>query len=744
MPSYIPWSQVNFDSWHGGDYAPQPVPREADSTSIFADFSRRYEASFEGHVSTPDERLPPACHGRGQIVAPQSREAVFPTLRPSRPGEVRQPTDFLGRTAQRWFLQLRRLQSMRHALRAGKMTEDAILYRLELWKAILRAQRYGMGFASWWKNRPVQLQGSPEVLPAWVPGLDMCERIFDDYQVNYKKLEGWHVRQRQSLLDVTLQTQRSRIFRLTRPEGKSSLSHLEDTKEVTVLAQSDSGEQLHVSEALLVKPPFQVDADGMNLGATQIDRDIINIAPDYLITPGTQVEVTQHYSTPPELHEALAHYWQSRWWKESLLPADAWDRIFSFAQAYLPRSTCPCSPIAIDDWVQINARYKTTAARGPDGYSAKDLQWMPRGLAEDLVNQLNHWESTSTWPRSLLTGFVHPLPKREHSVQVGDFRPVIVYSTIYRSWSSLRARGILQFLSSLVDEHQFGFLPGCEAAEIWFLLQGLLENAHQTQTFYNGFVTDLVKAFESLPRYPVRALCELIGLPRSVLDLWHNFLHNMERRFRLGDTVGPALISNTGYPEGCALSCVAMAVVDLSYHIYMRIYSPSAVSLSFVDNLELVDNSLATLTSSIVALRTWADMWHLELDTKKTYTWSTTADGRNALQCLGWEVRESAKDLGAQMTYGRRKSVKEQQIRLDALEPYWYLLTRTIAPDFSKMMVLFQAMWPRAFHGISVCTLGWSHVVHLRSAAMIKSTTFQQGRQPCRSSTSIALNFPAL
>ena len=65
-------------------------------------------------------------------------------------------------------------------------------------------------------------------------------------------------------------------------------------------------------------------------------------------------------------------------------------------------------------------------------------------------------------------------------------------------------------------------------------------------------------------------------------------------------------------------------------------------------------------------------MWHLELDYKKTYTWSTTADGRNALQCLGWEVRESAKDLGAQMTYGRRKSVKEQQVRLDALEPYWY------------------------------------------------------------------------
>ena len=295
-----------------------------------------------------------------------------------------------------------------------------------------------------------------------------------------------------------------------------------------------------------------------------------------------------NYSTPPELHEALAQYWQSRWWKHSL-PQEAWDRIFNFAQAYLPRSRCPCSPITIDDWIQVNARYKTSAARGPDGYSAKDLQWMPRTLAEDLVNQLNHWESTCAWPKPLLTGFVHPLPKREQSVQVGDFRPVIVYSTIYRSWSSLRARGFLQFLSSLVDEHQFGFLPGCEAAEVWFLLQGLLENAHQTQTFYNGFVTDLVKAFESLPRFPVRLLCEWIGLPKQVLDLWHEFLHSMERRFRLGDTIGPALMSNTGYPEGCALSCVAMAVVDLSYHIYMRVYSPSATSLSFVDNLELVD-----------------------------------------------------------------------------------------------------------------------------------------------------------
>ena len=283
--------------------------------------------------------------------------------------------------------------------------------------------------------------------------------------------------------------------------------------------------------------------------------------------------------------------------------------------------TCPGPFVPTDLLMRINKRYKAVAARGPDGFSARDLQWMPQCFIDELVTQLNNWEATSEWLQPLLTGFVHPLPKRDNSTQVGDFRPVIAYSTIYRSWSSLRARGFLVFLSSLVDEHQFGFLPGCEATEIWFLLQGLLETAHQTGECYNGFVTDLVKAFESLPRTPVRLLCEWIGLPKPVLDLWHQFLGSMDRRFRIGNRVGPSLSSNTGYPEGCALSCVAMAVVDLSFHLYMKVYSPEVTPLSFVDNLELLDNSMATLSTSILSLQAWADMWRLDLDEKKSYTW---------------------------------------------------------------------------------------------------------------------------
>ena len=56
---------------------------------------------------------------------------------------------------------------------------------------------------------------------------------------------------------------------------------------------------------------------------------------------------------------------------------------------------------------------------------------MPESFQEDLVKQLNSWEKEGTFPSQLLTGFVYPLPKKHDATQVGEFRPVIIFSTIY-------------------------------------------------------------------------------------------------------------------------------------------------------------------------------------------------------------------------------------------------------------------------------------------------------------------------
>ena len=152
---------------------------------------------------------------------------------------------------------------------------------------------------------------------------------------------------------------------------------------------------------------------------------------------------------------------------------DAWQRIMDFCSAlYMRHSAFTLNPIDAETWVQINKRYKSTAARGPDVFSGRDLLWMPSQLVEQLVEQVNDWETLGSWPTPLRTGFVHPLAKRDPAPQVGDYRPIIVFSTIYRSWSSLRSRQILRRFTKFVSGHQFGFMPNCEASEIWLVLQG--------------------------------------------------------------------------------------------------------------------------------------------------------------------------------------------------------------------------------------------------------------------------------
>ena len=164
------WKAVRWNSW-------QQQAITADDLSMlgideaFTQLWKRHEQSFNGHMTTVDGLLPSNCQGRGQRCEPTERPGSLPLLKPSRPGEVTQSTELLGRTPQKWFLQLRRVQSLVHALRAGNMGLNAQIYRAELWGSIKRGKGFKKGFVTWWLHRPVKLQGSPLSLPDSLPSL---------------------------------------------------------------------------------------------------------------------------------------------------------------------------------------------------------------------------------------------------------------------------------------------------------------------------------------------------------------------------------------------------------------------------------------------------------------------------------------------------------------------------------------------------------------------------------------------
>ena len=176
-------------------------------------------------------------------------------------------------------------------------------------------------------------------------------------------------------------------------------------------------------------------------------------------------------------------------------------------------------------------------------------------------------------------------------------------------------------------------------------------------------------------------------------------------------------MSNSGYPEGCATSCFAMGLADLVFHLYLRAYAQTTIPISYVDNFELLASNCGQLQRGILCTEEWSQMWQMSLDREKSYVWATSAQLRQECQVLGWDLKETAVDLGANMVYGKKHRVSGAVDRMNSVGPLWDLVKRLPAPEWKKLQMLRQCIWPKEFFGVANCPLGKKHVQDLRTGA---------------------------
>ena len=144
---------------------------------------------------------------------------------------------------------------------------------------------------------------------------------------------------------------------------------------------------------------------------------------------------------------------------------------------------------------------------------------MPDAWTLRLLTLLNQIETdASPWPTAILYGMVTLLAKDPGATAIARFRPVVVFSVIYRNWASIRAGQLLRRLSAHMECEAYGFRPGHEPAQLWLVLQSEIELALQTGTALCGFSTDLIRAFNHIPRQQTFQLAEHLGVPQRVLQ----------------------------------------------------------------------------------------------------------------------------------------------------------------------------------------------------------------------------------
>ena len=719
-PSRIPWDQV--DSHWASDVTAPNWTSTGDVNKQWAEWASTFEDSLQGHVQhQPGLQLQKAQKGRLQTTHPQKRPPHATVLKPSRPSEVQLRNDLIGTETKLWFRQLRRLQSYHAAIKANKLTCHAVAYRLELWMAIKKSPGFLDGFSTWWTSHRIHsLPETPPILPVGPPDEPMALAIFATFKCNFEHFEQWHLRQRGKLLKLKYDKGMQGIFQDLKPPQRDKLDLLLDQKSYMVLAVEPQEQLLHLDSPVLQGGHSQWTHDGATVSTTIINEVVIQVPDVSQFSHGDALQQYLVISDTHELHQQLLDYWKPTWCAMSTADPQIWHRVVSFFHAYVPSFRFEIEPISADQWRQALRRYKPHAARGVDGVSHLDLLALPMEWTQRLLDLLHAIEiGVSTWPTALLYGVVSVLAKDDNASKVSRFRPIVIFSIIYRTWASLRSKQLLRQLAPHMDVEAFGFLPGCEPTQLWLLLQAEVEVSLQSNSPLCGLSSDLTRAFNFIPRQHTFALATHLGVPMRIVHPWRTFLNSCTRAFEVRGVLSEATASTCGLPEGDALSVYGMTQLCFAWHLYMRAYSPSVRSLSFVDNLSLLAGFPGDLARGLACLIEFFKLWNLATDAEKSYCWALHPTDRAALQqVMPFQRVDHAHELGGVLSFTKRKFTGLQQRRIAQLPSKWKRLQQSLAPIRLKLAVLPSVFWSSALYGINGSCLGETHIDRLRSQAL--------------------------
>lgn len=245
-----------------------------------------------------------------------------------------------------------------------------------------------------------------------------------------------------------------------------------------------------------------------------------------------------------------------------------------------------------------------------------------------------------------------------------------------------------------------------------------IEHAHANQIELCVIVADVQKAFNFLPRPVVVEILAWIGFPPHVLVGWTGAVQTFSRRFQVRGSLSQEVFSTTGYPEGDALSCVAMVAIDLVFHVWHQHFFPLCHPVTFVDDWQLICCQPDRMGFLRQTLLRFAAAMDLTQDMNKTYAWSVSSRGREALRSDGFRVEPNGRNLGAHVMFSKQHANKVQTARIESTQSLWGRLRRSHASLASKISAIRVAAWPRALHAIAATKVGDQWFKSLRAGAM--------------------------
>ena len=613
-----------------------------------------------------------------------------------------------------WLRQTRRCASLSQVVKQCDNTDDKrSQHRDKLWQSICSASGFGLSFAEWWKT--LENPNLP-LLPGPPPTYHQAGILVVGMEKQLRKFEADLDKQRMQAARKRRQDDPNVIFRDLRTDPPQPVQMLINQIKSTITHVDEEDHSVEVQPPVAWKDDRPVIINGIQVPVIHSEPDKLWLEDVTHASEHDSIVQEEYVGELTKLFESFGKEWTNRWDRHRNTEDSFWDPIVALAKQVLPKPPpMEVSPIGYDEWMAAVRAKKSKGAIGPDGISKQDLLHMPRPLVEKLLSLISKVENGEKWPQQAVTGFVIALEKTYGAKTVDQYRPITVFSLVYRTWGSIRAKQILRHLEPLSPHTCTGNLPGRNAAQVWNGIQASIEESLYTKVAIGGAVLDLVKAFNLLPRIPIMMIMEHLQIGTGILSAWTSALTSMHRRFKIHNCVGPPILPTTGYAEGDALSVTAMLGANLACHAWFRLRFPSLTLWTYVDNIELTGTKVDNIENGLIGLQKFADLMDIQIDDKKTYVWSTDANDRKTLKHSNFIIKHWARDLGGHMQYTMQVTNATVATRCNQMEPLWGRLARSPATYLQKVRACKAKAWPAGLQAIGSVHLADEHFEKLRT-----------------------------
>ena len=539
--------------------------------------------------------------------------------------------------------QVRRIESFLRNLEAAISNTRTYELRDHLaleWKAICRAPGYPHSFSRWaittvtslWLVSPFSEGAVP-----WVRHLLAATR--SDCQTYFRFAKDARTKNFQETLENDWKLFGGKFTcKLLKKAPHPPINQLMDVVQVTATRLRANGKdkpRLLLDHPICVSPSDFVSIEGCPTlvlkqdGLTLTVRDLPDHCP-----ARCRIELELWVTAPPDVARLIEREWQPLWNRDTVEETQdlaTWKHAINTIDRFgWHADAINASTRSIEPWKRALRRTRAHAAKGLCGFSQPEMLSLSDEAIDDLARVFQFIQDEQLWPEILIAARTVFLHKKATDLRPGNTRPITIFPLLFRLWGKVLSDAIMSVWEPRIPHLVAGAVPHKACSDIWWWIHSQCDLASQSDQVVFGFVQDLRKCYNCLPRLPICRLLIDFGVPPQLVSLWEQALTHFVRYFILGgDTFGP-FSATTGIPEGDPVSVLAMLAFSI---LWNRAHTDQFTEApTYADNLELFSRNFTSISNLFESNISFQLAWKQSIAWDKSWVWSNKPSGQKLWQ----------------------------------------------------------------------------------------------------------------